>query len=103
MKISEEKRLELLAKLYKTFTSPLNTELKFDSDDEIILRDLQTRELINPNSDGFLRTMSGHSFKSTGGISPLTAQGIQYLEKTKIDKFIDHPVYKLLKEIRQFL
>ena len=97
---SEEKRIEVLAKIFKTLKSPSGTELKFD--DESILRDLEARELIDLTAKGLIHRVDGYCLISGLPGSPITRRGIEYLERTKIDKFLGHPLYKLLKEIREW-
>lgn len=100
---SEAKRLELLAKLFKTYKSA-NMELSFTDEDEVILRDLEARGFVGLSVEGFQSTFGRNTYFLSGITgSPITPKGVEYLEKTKIDKFIGHPVYKLLKEIRQWL
>ena len=100
----EERKIKLLAELFKAYKSPEGLKLEFDDKDGIILRDLIARGFVDPGAKGFESAFGEPDCFESGGIeSPITPEGVKYLEQTNIEKFIDRPVYKLLKEIRQWL
>jgi len=98
----EERKVELLAKLFKTFKSP-SGKVVFDGDDSVVLKDLEARGLVDSRNEGFVRSSAGYYYMSGFPTSPITPGGIKYLERTRIERFVDRPVYKLLKEMRSWL
>jgi len=102
---AEARRLALLAKLLKVYTTTgEQTQIEITGDEGSTLLDLEARGYVDLGVNGFVHAMQeNYHFISGVPGSPVTPEGIAYLERTNIEKFMHHPLFKLIKEIRSLI
>jgi hypothetical protein len=101
----EARRLAVLARLLKVYrTTGEQTQVEFAGDDGSTLLDLESRGYVDLGARGFVHAMQeNYHFISGAPGSPVTPEGIAYLERTKVDKFVEHPLFRFIKEIKSLI